>query len=421
MRKQTNGPLRSKFSWTLLGNVTFQASQWLILATLAKLGNVNMVGQYALALAISTPIMILMNLQLRTIQATDTENKYKFYDFFNIRFYSNILFIVIIVIIIYFMKYDNYVSVVIIIISTTKVVESFSDLIYGYNQKYENMKGIAISQILKGVISFSLFSISLYISNDLRIASLGILSAYLLILFFIDIRILINYHVKFFQLNNKVNFKLIKVALPLGIVLLLSSLNTNIPRFFIERIGGSEQLGYFAAISYLIVAGNTIIVSLGQTAAPRLAKYVANKQFEKFISLLKRLLCIGGILGLFGLIVIILFGGNLLELAYTKDYAMYNNLFILLMFVGSMDYISSFFGYGLTALRNFNIQPKIAIFWTLNSLILSFILIPPLGLNGAGFALLISSFIRLILQLLAFLYSYKRGKELTMGDGGQIE
>ena len=55
-------------------------------------------------------------------------------------------------------------------------------------------------------------------------------------------------------------------ALPLTLAGLLISLNTNLPRYFIEIHLGEASLGIFSAMAYLIVAGGMLITSLGQAA-----------------------------------------------------------------------------------------------------------------------------------------------------------
>ncbi len=63
--------LRSNFVWTLSGNLVYAACQWGMLVVLARMGNAEMVGQFALALSIITPVLMFTNLQLRSVQATD--------------------------------------------------------------------------------------------------------------------------------------------------------------------------------------------------------------------------------------------------------------------------------------------------------------------------------------------------------------
>src|ERR1700690_1751773 len=68
-------PLTHNFAWTLVGNVVYAACQWTIVVVLAKLGNADMVGEFALALAVAFPITLLANLQLRSVFVTDLVDK----------------------------------------------------------------------------------------------------------------------------------------------------------------------------------------------------------------------------------------------------------------------------------------------------------------------------------------------------------
>src|SRR4051794_16358727 len=63
--------LRANFTWTFVGNVIYAACQWGMLVVLAKVARPETVGNFALALAVTAPVIMLTNLQLRAVQATD--------------------------------------------------------------------------------------------------------------------------------------------------------------------------------------------------------------------------------------------------------------------------------------------------------------------------------------------------------------
>ena len=77
--------LRKNFSWIFVGNIVSTGCQWVILMVMTKLLPEVQVGHYVLALAIATPIVLFSMLQLRLVQATDVQNKYKFSDYFGVR------------------------------------------------------------------------------------------------------------------------------------------------------------------------------------------------------------------------------------------------------------------------------------------------------------------------------------------------
>src|SRR6266852_1155838 len=81
-------PFRANFVWTLSGNLFYGASQWCVVALIAKLGNPEMLGEFSLAAAIVTPVLMLSGLQLRVIQATDIDGRFAFGDYLALRLLS---------------------------------------------------------------------------------------------------------------------------------------------------------------------------------------------------------------------------------------------------------------------------------------------------------------------------------------------
>src|SRR5262249_21781801 len=80
--------LKENFSWTLLGNVVYAFCQWGVLVVLAKLGSPEMVGQFALALALTAPVFLFANMQLSGVLATDSTMTHEFRDYLALRVIS---------------------------------------------------------------------------------------------------------------------------------------------------------------------------------------------------------------------------------------------------------------------------------------------------------------------------------------------
>ncbi len=80
--------------------------------------------------------------------------------------------------------------------------------------------------------------------------------------------------------------QLAKLALPLGLVMMLVVLSTNIPRYFVESYVNQAALGIFGAIGYLSVAGTMAVGALGDSVTPRLARDYAcgrRREFGLFV------------------------------------------------------------------------------------------------------------------------------------------
>jgi O-antigen/teichoic acid export membrane protein len=189
--------------------------------------------------------------------------------------------------------------------------------------------------------------------------------------------------------------KLAWLALPLGVVMGLISLNTSIPRYFIEQHLGERELGIFAAIAQLMLAGNMVTRALGQSASPRLATYYATGNVSAFGLLLLKLVGIGMVLGSVGIVVTLVAGHEILTLLYQPEYAQ-REIFVSLMVVAGLRYVGTFLGYGMTAARYFRVQVPLLALVTGTTVLACLSLIPSAGLVGAATALVISTVVWLI-------------------------
>ena len=267
----------------MLGNVFFAGCQWAMLAALAKLGSTEMVGQFALATAIATPIMVFSNLKLRAVLASDANDEYSFSDYFSLRLITTPVALGIIAAIAA-IGLGTDLGWVILFMGLAKAIEAFSDIFFGLFQQREQMKRIAISQFLKGGLSLLVFGSIVYATDNLETAVAGMAMSWAAILIAYDIpatsqvlgdsrplssNVLFS---AFSRLRSNWNSEHLRhlaiTALPLGITVLLAAVSISIPRYFIEHYQGTNQLGVFAGMSYVLVAGGLVINALGNRQRP---------------------------------------------------------------------------------------------------------------------------------------------------------
>lgn len=412
--------LRRNFSWTFAGNVVYTACQWGMLVVLAKLGSPEMVGQFTLGIAITTPIIMFTNMHLRSVQITDTKNEFLFSDFLGLRLLSSGLALLAIAAITIVTGYRLETSIVILAIGFAKAFESISDVFYGLSHQQEQMDRIARSLMIKGPLSLLLLGLGVYLTSSVVWGAVGLAVAWALVLLYYDIRSGVFILSKTLppkssvaaalqpRWHGKTLRKLIWLALPLGFVTMLISLNTNIPRYFVERYLGERELGIFAAIAYLMVAGQIVVGALADSASPRLAKYYAGGNIKGFCSLLLKLVGIGGLLGGLAVLVAAVAGRPLLTLVYRPEYAQQAGILVWLMVAAGIGFVGSFLGYAVTAARYFRIQIPLFCLAAVVSAIGCQWLIPIYGLQGAAIALIITASVQLILIVAVLLYALHR-------------
>lgn len=401
---------RSNFFWTFFGNVIYALSQWIIIVSIAKLGNVKMVGLFSLGLAITAPIVLFFNLQFRSIIATDTHSAFTFGEYFGARLFFQSLSMIIILFIITFGPYDMHTGLIILLVGISKVIESLSDLTYGIFQKNEQMDHEGKSQALKGFLSITVVVILLYLSETLFISLIGLILVWFLRFIYYDLKIVKKY-TEIRPVFNWTIKRLWWLALPLGIVSLLNSFNINIPRYLLEYFNGLEDLGYFAAISYILVAGNLVIRPLSMVAAPKLAREYNNKDVKAFLKMNVMLFVIATIIGIIAISTVYFFGDLLLEIVYDSNYKRYNHIFLILIIGSVISYYTNFLNISLVAARSFKAQPILNLITSISGIISGLLLIPKYGLEGAAFTVNILYLFQLMGSLFLFLISIQRLKK----------
>jgi O-antigen/teichoic acid export membrane protein len=388
-------PLRWNFAWTFAGNVVYAACQWGMLVALAKLGSPEMVGQFALGLAICAPVMMLANFQLRSVQGTDARNEYRFGDYLALRLTMTILAFGLICLIAWLAVERWQTALVIVLVGVARSVESISDVIYGLMLKHERLDRIAIAMILRGVGSVTLFTLVIWQTRNVAWAVCALAVWWGTVLLTYErkagralLKTLGSSGDRFSPFWEWYRMRrLAWLSFPLGIVMVLVSLNTNIPRYFVEHYLGEAALGYFAALGYVMVAGYTVMGALGQSALPRLARYYESKPAQ-FRRLLAKMLTVAVGVGTVGIVTAILWGRPLLTVLYRRDYARHADLFLWLMIAAAVSYVSSMLSYGMTAARIF--RPQVPLFASCGAVILAFcaLFIGSYGMIAGAWALL---------------------------------
>ena len=403
--------LRSNFSWNLAGNVVYAGCQWGILVVLAKMTSPEMLGRFALGLAITAPIIMLSQLQLRGVQATDARDEYAFGHYLGLRLVTTSIALLIIGSVVWLGNHAPNVALVILAVGLSKAFESVSDVYYGLMQRHERMDRIAKSRMIKGPLSLAALGVLVSLTGDVLWGVIGLAATWCLLLFAYDMKNaaitvresriaqsgpLAEEKRMIPDFNPQSLARLAWLAFPLGVVMALISLNTNIPRYFIENTLGVAELGIFAALAYLVVAGNTLVSAMGQSVVPRLARYYAEADIAQYKGLLLRMLGIGLALGIAGILVALLAGRPLLMLLYRPEYADRAQVLVWLMTAACVSYLASFLGYAMTAARYFKVQLPLFMLVTATTCVGSLLLIPRFALTGAALALAAGSLVQLI-------------------------
>ena len=397
--------LRRNFSWSLAGNVVGSVCTAALMVVLSKLASPGAVGQYVIACAIINPAITLANLNLRATQVTDVKGEYRLGHYLALRLVTTTLFMLAILVLSIPSLHTRglkYVALV-LAVAFAKGLDAVSDVFWGVMQQHQCLKSVSISIMLRSTLSLIALALGLRLSGLVLFGVVGVL--------LVDVGVLLAFDIpraaSFLRCSppsfantqrgpaeirplyeRRRLLSLAHLSLPLGVVLGLIAFTSNIPRYALQRYHGESQVGFFGAMTTLVMAGSAIVTALGQAALPRLARHYADGQPRLFISLLGKLCAIGGSLGAGGIAVAVCFGGTILRLAFRPEYGAHRDAFVWMMVAAGLLYNATLLGYAMMAVRRFVQQLPLFILVALATTATAAVAVPPLGLRGAALTML---------------------------------
>lgn len=405
--------LRRNFSWALVGNGVFAVCQWGVLVVLAKvIGDPAAVGRFALALAVTTPVYMLAQLQLRGIQATDAQRLYQFGHYLALRLITTALALIGTAALVLAAGYEAAVAAVIFAVALGKAFDSVTDVAMGLPQQHERLDRVARSIAFSGVASLSGLTIMAWATHDVFWSATGWAVGHGLAAatcrWWIGNDVLREALPEGHSADTRPSAALkplwdfravcalARLAFPLGLVMMLVSLKLNASRYFIESILDEKALGIFAAMAYLMTAGHMVAMALGQSASPRMAKLHAAGEANAFWKLLGRLIGLAACGGIIGTLLAAAIGRPVLTMLYTPEYAVHLEVFVCLAAVAGIQFVVSFLGQAMTAVRSFRAQVPLLLVVVAVTLTACAALIPTYGMMGAVVASGIGEAVQLI-------------------------
>jgi O-antigen/teichoic acid export membrane protein len=383
--------LRVNLIWVTVGNVIYSVCLWGILTVLVKLCPPETVGVFALASALAAPVIMLVDLQLGAVQATDSKKEHSFGEYLGLRLIATAVGFVVIAVLAFAGGHRGSTLLVILGVALSKCIEAISVGLRGLFQQSERMDLIGKSMIIKGMSALMLATAALLLTRVLMGAIIGLCLGFMGVLFFYDVPCcarLLKDHRAFQPIwSARRLWQLAWLALPLGIVQMLVSLSANLPRYFIESYRGPGELGIFAALAAFIVVGGTVANAMALSALPRLARYFANGDYRGFRRLLTRMVAFGVTLGLAGIAGAAIFGHTVLLWVYHPIYAAHTHTLLLIMLCATITYVAGFLSAGMMAVRLFRAQVPVLTASTLATLAACQWLVPTMGMNGAAIAM----------------------------------
>lgn len=394
--------LKKDIYWNTIGVTLNSFTSLFFLIIINRINGANIGGVFSFSYSVACLLFIIGVYATRTYQVADIDHKLNDSEYL---FHKGITcFIMLTAGVFYSLMMDvSLKKYAILTLTLFKIVEAFSDTLYGFMQKKDNLYLVGISLTIKSILSVLCFFVIDYITNNIIISSIGMVLISLLFTCVFDI-----YYSKKYITNEKVRFNklilLFKDGFPIFIISFLSVYIVNASKYTMNGILSDVSQTIFG----IIIMPATVISLCGQYIMnPMLNDLVysfKNKRYNMFKSKVYSIIKILLFFWALAELLAFLFGIPVLNLLYAVDISKYKYDLLLIIF-GAVFYASSIIFQNCLIVMHRN--KKQIIIYMISSLIAltsSTFFIPKFAIHGATTAYFLTMFIHCIMYFTYFKY-----------------
>ena len=384
--------------YILFSGIFSRCMQFLIVAAIGRTCPITELGLFGLAAAITTPVVMLGNLQLGNVQVADQKEATSFGSYIFTRLITtatSLAFLLFFALILFILNL-NALSLMVCAMSFFKATESIGDVFHHrLRQKDFVAQYAGLIAISSGLTAFAFVAALNHFDN----VSLGLFTATAISL----IRICCVDVPFVYRLTQKPTsaslmsfskcIELLKKIYPLGVTSGIIALYFAIPAYQISVFSDTKSVGIYTAVAWIPLASEFVVRALSQAWAPRFGELIGpSNQHAAKITLwasLRTYLIVGSV----NCLLMILFGKLLLLTVYGDEIAQFNDLLILLMVSMCCSY-AGFVGPYLIANNRYHLLMSS---WMVTLVIMAITtsgFVPIFGIYGAAYSLIISNSLR---------------------------
>ena len=392
---ESNLKVKNNIIYNTIGTFFYFFCQWAITVLVVKLGGYSNGGILSITISMTNIFYMISMYGVRSFQVSDIKNRYKDGDYLLLRIITSIISSIFFGIVLFYLEYDRAIQLCMIIYMFFKLGESVTDLNFGFFQRYNLYREIGISYIIKGVLTLIVFCLTLYFSKNL------ILTLFLetLALWFL----IVAYDLK--KLKNKLNLKmktykvvfLLKICFSLMLYTLILPYLNFITRYQVEKFFGTEELGYYSAITMVIVVISTLFSSIFIIIIPKITYLYKEKNVKEIIKIILKINLAIFVFTIISIIGAILLGNTIFSILFTDSIQKYMYLLIPTIITSS---ILGILNYLSTILISFHDLKFVLIANLIPAIFCTFLLkisILQYGMLGSLYSLIISLFLGILI------------------------
>lgn len=407
---------KSVFIWNLIGSIANSILSVVALMIVTRSLDIQQTDIFSIAWSISQLMATIGTFQVRTFQATDVKENYKFGQYLLFRIATLIIMIIASVGYVFVNGFNLYKSFIVIILCLFRAIESLMDVYEGYFQQKERLDLVGKATTFRVVLSLIFFTVVSVATRNIVACSVTLVAVYAISFLVFDLRYAKS--VEKFKLNEtwdkstKWWIGLFKECVPIFVNSFLMMMITNAPKMMIDKEIAEGNLANGAQTVFNILFMPASVLTLVYIVFRPLMTRMAiewnegrRKEYLKIIFLM--LGCLVGVAIIFVLAGYVL-GIPVLSLLYFLDLTEYRTALVIVILGGCFCTFSYVFDNALIVIRKqYLLFFSYLISCIYMELTVSFF-VKSYGLLGAVSAYTTSMIVFFIVTAILFAFSLKR-------------
>lgn len=346
--------------WNTLGMSFSSTISLILLIVVTRINGIENSGTFSFLFSFCLIIYTITLYGGRVYQVSDYKNQYKYNEYYSLKIVTSILSAIVLFTYLYIYKYSIDAIVISFLLLFVKMLDAFSDTIYGTFQKNGRLDLVGKSLTLRTVVSVLVFIIADYITKDIVFSVFLYSVSNLLIFILYD-----KYNEKKFEKQKLVfNKQIFQLMLSTKYIFLnnfITNILMNIPRFVVRSVYTTEELGYFG----ILIMIPTVLSLFGQFIVQPILISLTNAYSQKDRETFNKYLYI-----CFKYLYVIVFlcsiaayflGPQVLKIMYGVDFEYYRVSLLFLIIGGAFNVLSYVISTALNVFRKMFFQTMVYI------------------------------------------------------------
>lgn len=355
-----------------------------------QLAGAEQAGMFSMAFVVGTLLMIIANFGVRTYQVSDVDERHSFKDYQINRWITCVLMVAIGVAYCSIRGYDSTMFYISMGVYLYKMVDGLADVYEGRLQQVDKLYLAGISQAIRSVAALVVFSILLFITRNMIVASFGMAIAAAATFVVVTLPLTLLETPRSRAASPASIGQLFKNCAPLFVALFLYAVIDNMPKFVMEGTLSYDNQLYFNAL-YFPAQGILLTVQL--VYKPLLVR-MANvwndpAKRRRFDLIIVGILLLIVAVTVVNVLVMGWIGLAIMSFLYGIDFEQFRGLCFIMLAAGGVTAAIDFLYQVITVMRRQKDVMKLYIITLGFSLFVPVLLVMFTGLPGAAISYLI--------------------------------